>query len=50
MADGSSLRFIGLSFGAITAAVALVAVLLVVSADRDAVERSSATATVSRAG
>ena len=50
MADASSLRFIGLSFGAITAAVALIAVMLVVSVDRGAFERSSATAAVSSAG
>lgn len=38
MADQASLRFIGLTFGAITAAVTLVAVMLVVNVDRSVFE------------
>ncbi len=42
MADESSLRFIGLSLGAITAAVTLIAAMLVVNIDRSAFERPTA--------
>ena len=44
MADESSLRFIGLSLGAITAVVTLIAAMLVVNVDRSAFERPAATA------
>jgi hypothetical protein len=49
MADESSLRFIGLTFGAVTAAVFLVAAMLVVTLDRGAFEEP-ATAVVTNAG
>jgi hypothetical protein len=44
MADVSSLRFIGLTLGAVTAAVALIAATLVVNVDRSAFERPATTA------
>ena len=50
MADKSSLRFIGLSFGAITAAVTLIAAMLVVNVDRGAFERPATAAIVTSAG
>jgi hypothetical protein len=46
MADESSLRFIGLTLGAVTAAVTLIAAMLVVNADRGAFERPATTAAV----
>jgi hypothetical protein len=46
MADESSLRFIGLTFGAITAAVFLIAAMLVVNIDRSAFEWPATTAAV----
>ena len=49
MADESSLRFIGLTLGAVTAAVFLIAAMLVVNVDRGAFERSTA-AVVTSAG
>ena len=52
MADESSLRFIGLSFAAVTAAVTLIATLLVVNVERGTFERPAATtaALMPRAG
>ena len=44
MADESSLRFIGMSLGAVTAAVTLIAAMLVVNVDRSAFERPATTA------
>jgi hypothetical protein len=46
MADESSLRFIGLTLGAVTAAVLLIAATLVVTIDRSAFERPATTAAV----
>jgi hypothetical protein len=46
MADESSLRFIGMSLGAVTAAVTLIAAMLVVNVDRSAFERPATTAAV----
>ena len=46
MADESSLRFIGLTLGAVTAAVAVIAALLVVNVDRSSFERPATTAAV----
>jgi hypothetical protein len=43
MADESSLRFIGLSFAAVTAAVTLIATMLVVNVDRGVFERPAST-------
>ena len=40
MADQTSLRFIGLSFGAITAAVMLIAAFVVADASRGAAEQA----------
>ncbi|MEA2878738.1 MAG: hypothetical protein QOF14_3934 [Hyphomicrobiales bacterium] len=50
MADESSLRFIGMSLGAVTAAVTLIAAMLVVNVDRGAFERPAPTAAVTSAG
>lgn len=52
MADEPSLRFIGFTLGAVTAAVALIAALLVVNVDRSSFERPAATtaAVVTSAG
>jgi hypothetical protein len=50
MADESSLRFIGLSLGAITAAVTLIAAMLVVNIDRSAFERPATAAVVASTG
>jgi len=52
MADESSLRFIGFTFGAVTAAVTLVAAVLVTNVDRSVFERPAATtaAVVTSAG
>jgi len=44
MADESSLRFIGLTLGAVAAAVTLIAATLVMNVDRAAIENSAATA------
>jgi hypothetical protein len=49
MADESALRFVGFGFGAITAAVALVAVLLIAQADRSAIEQGPTTAVATAA-
>jgi hypothetical protein len=43
MADEPSLRFIGLTLGAVTVVVSLIAAMLVVNVDRSAFERPSAT-------
>ena len=51
MADESSLRFIGFTLGAVTAAVTLVAALLVANVDHSVFERPAATmAVVTSAG
>jgi hypothetical protein len=46
VADESSLRFIGLTLGAITGAVTLIAAMLVLNVDRSAFERPATTAVI----
>jgi hypothetical protein len=46
MADEPSLRFIGLTLGAVTAAVTLIAAMLVANVDRSSFERPATTAAV----
>jgi len=46
MADTTGLRFIGLAFGAVTAAVALMAMIAIANVDHGAIEQSVAAALV----